>query len=294
MACKGHPASICWLLSGPCHSSHQSTQAPRFERRCLQHHCTLKEINGAERCLYEALHACGLIFTRSPTRLQDFSAHSPSSSKGAAPDLDYFAFVCLQELRLCFLLKPASLDSPATLTPQILRVSPPPLQEEKQPLCVHKDRRCHCSALSLLKFSNRGSPHLVNRASYPNRREAGETSCHPLPVAADMNRRLFVPAEFYHLAGPVDPNAPTTATTAYKCTPFFVVCVCVRELASQRVCSVWLVAFRRRSLRGFSEQTLVKICTNSSWGAIWPMRGDPTNERGLLWLCASFRVCSAR
>lgn len=107
MACKGHPASICWLLSGPCHSSHQSTQAPRFERRCLQRRCTLKEINGAERCLYEALHACGLIFTRSPTRLQDFSAHLRSTSKGAAPDLDYFAFACLHELRLCFLLKPA-------------------------------------------------------------------------------------------------------------------------------------------------------------------------------------------
>lgn len=59
-----HRARICWLLSGPRYSSHQSTQSTGFERCCLQHHCTLKEINGAEQCLYEALHACGLIYTQ--------------------------------------------------------------------------------------------------------------------------------------------------------------------------------------------------------------------------------------
>lgn len=65
--CEGpqrHRAYICGLLSGPRYSSHQSTQSTGFERRCLQRRCTLKEINGAERCLYEALHACGLIYTQ--------------------------------------------------------------------------------------------------------------------------------------------------------------------------------------------------------------------------------------
>lgn len=70
--------------------------------------------------------------------------------------------------------------------------------------------------------------------------------------AADKNRGLLVPAEFYHLAGPADPNAPQQQPPHIN-APHSSCCVC-----SIYSC-VWLGAFRRICSHGQSVSWVFSV-----------------------------------
>lgn len=127
-----------------------------------------------------------------------------------------------------------------------------------------------------------GQAVCINRQEMP--------SCHPLLFGADKNRGLFVSSEFYHLAGPADPNAPQQQPqhiNAPHSSCSVCVCVCVQLFA----CGVWMAAFRRMC----SCIVSWVFWGDSPWKyAHIKLKDDSTVERGLLLVCASFQssVCS--
>lgn len=80
----------------------------------------------------------------------------------------------------------------------------------------------------MLPAVGRGAPYLATRTATAaqNQPEKPRRARTEQGRGADKNRGLLVPAEFYHLAGPADPNAPQQQPQHINApAPFFMLCV---------------------------------------------------------------------